>query len=78
MTKKKDNEEWGNIELPGLSDEELYAKNWNRVAINKERFADLDFKKKHQEAIINAVNTDEVKAKKKEVQKKFKIGRAHV
>jgi hypothetical protein len=22
-------EEWGNIELPGLSDEELFKKNWN-------------------------------------------------
>lgn len=33
----KDNEQWGNIELPGLSDEELFSKNWNRVAGFKER-----------------------------------------
>lgn len=26
----KDNDEWGNIELPGLSDDELYAKNWSK------------------------------------------------
>jgi hypothetical protein len=25
-------EEWGNIELPGLSDEVLYKKKWNQVA----------------------------------------------
>lgn len=29
MTKK---EQWGNIELPGVSDEELLSKNWNKVA----------------------------------------------
>ena len=32
--------EWGNIELPGLSDEELYAKNWNRLAGQQEIFKD--------------------------------------
>lgn len=30
MTHKK--EEWGNIQLPGLSDDELYKTNWNKVA----------------------------------------------
>ena len=29
-------EEWGNIELPGLSDDELFKKNWNRVAAGSE------------------------------------------
>jgi hypothetical protein len=29
-------EEWGNIELPGLSDEELFKKNWTLVAANRE------------------------------------------
>jgi hypothetical protein len=29
-------EEWGNIELPGLSDEELFKKNWTRVAASQE------------------------------------------
>jgi hypothetical protein len=34
MTKKliPQTEEWGNIELPGLSDEELYNKNWESIA----------------------------------------------
>jgi len=31
-----DDDEWGNIELPGLSDEELHGKNWNRVTAAKE------------------------------------------
>lgn len=29
-------EQWGNIELPGLSDEELFKKNWTKVQIGKE------------------------------------------
>ena len=33
-------EEWGNIELPGLSDEELFAKRWNCVAAGKARAED--------------------------------------
>lgn len=32
--------EWGNIELPGLSDEELFRKNWNQVAAARERSKD--------------------------------------
>jgi len=30
-------EVWGNVELPGLSDEELLSKNWNKVAAGKDR-----------------------------------------
>lgn len=29
-------EQWGNIELPGLSDEKLFATNWHHVAVNKQ------------------------------------------
>ena len=29
------NNEWGNIELPGLSDEKLLATNWNRVTAGR-------------------------------------------
>lgn len=28
-------EEWGNIELPGLSDEKLLSTNWHHVAVNR-------------------------------------------
>ena len=31
--------QWGNIELPGLSDEELYNKNWNHIDAAKSRMA---------------------------------------
>jgi hypothetical protein len=31
-----DASEWGNVQLPGLSDEELHAKNWNQVTLNIE------------------------------------------
>ena len=31
-------EQWGNIELPGLSDEELYKKNWHRYGRLVETF----------------------------------------
>lgn len=30
------NEQWGNIQLPGLSDEELLKRNWNRVTAARE------------------------------------------
>lgn len=70
MTNEKD--EWGNIELPGLSDEELFKKNWHKVGINKERFSNDDFKKKHRDSIIQALNKEETKIKIKEKQSKFR------
>lgn len=53
MSKKpiKQDDEWGNIELPGLSDEELYSKDWNKVAANLERYSNPEYKKRHQESI---------------------------
>lgn len=61
MTKKitQQNEEWGNIELPGLSDEELYSKNWNYVAAAKERMANAETKKKLSESITKKQNQKE-------------------
>lgn len=43
----KDNE-WGNIELPGLSDEELFAKNWNLVASLREYWNKLTLKERQE------------------------------
>jgi hypothetical protein len=37
-------EQWGNIELPGLSDEKLFGTNWNHVAGIKERNSSNTFK----------------------------------
>lgn len=57
-------DEWGNIELPGLSDQELFSTNWNKVQASKdlisseswknkikERTASQDYKDKHKDAI---------------------------
>jgi hypothetical protein len=51
MTKKIviPDEEWGNIELPGLSDQELYAKNWNKVEASLRKHKDQEFRKKFLE-----------------------------
>jgi hypothetical protein len=42
-------QEWGNISLPGLSDEELYSKNWNKVAAGKENAANPKFMQRMME-----------------------------
>jgi hypothetical protein len=55
----KDDDEWGNIELPGVSDEELYGKNWNRSG-------SLTLWHK------NNPYTDEKKKKNSESNKKFR------
>lgn len=31
-----DPSEWGNVELPGLSDEQLHSKNWNKITAARE------------------------------------------
>jgi hypothetical protein len=39
-TMNTNTEEWGNIELPGLSDEQLFKKNWNWIAGARQRNQD--------------------------------------
>lgn len=46
----KDDEQWGNIELPGLSDDELFNKNWNHVAAAIERNQNPEYVKKQRAA----------------------------
>lgn len=41
-----DDEQWGNISLPGVSDEELFKKNWSRSATMKELHKNPEYKKK--------------------------------
>jgi DNA repair ATPase RecN len=49
--------EWGNVELPGLTDEELYKKNWNLITANREviknRDKDGSWSRKNAEAAKN-------------------------
>lgn len=52
-------EEWGNIELPGLSDEELYSKDWNFIGIIRERYKDEEYRKKHRESIRKVTSSKE-------------------
>lgn len=55
MTKDKD--EWGNIELPGLSDEELFGKNWTRIAARQQLSNDPEFRKQHLAGIAKRNNS---------------------
>lgn len=41
-----ENEQWGNISLPGVSDEELFKKNWSKSATMKELHKNPEYKKK--------------------------------
>ena len=65
----KDNE-WGNIELPGLSDEELFNTNWNYKAGIAERQANPDYHRKVKEGLRKAWQDSDLKlrtsAKRKE------------
>ena len=72
MTKKIENDEWGNIELPGLSDEELYKKKWNYSRKHNPNYIrtiekltnDLDFQKKRIKAVKNSAKNDPLRGKK--------------
>ena len=71
-----DPNEWGNIELPGLSDEELHSKNWNKVDANRLKANDSKILKKISEGVktYNANNSDAVKirnAKTKNIKKSY-------
>ena len=65
MSDDFDKDEWGNIELPGLSDKELYGKNWNRARteaekerlrkISKARMSDPEYRKQWDVAQKKAV-----------------------
>ena len=49
-----DPNEWGNIELPGLSDDELHSKNWNIITNNREQSKDPAYIKKQLAGVQNA------------------------
>ena len=77
MTKKivkqelSQDEEWGNIELPGLSDEELFSKNWNLSAASKEMWQDPNHKIKRQKTLTETNKLEEVKQRRSQGAKKF-------
>ena len=50
-------ETWGNIELPGLSDEELLTRNWESVARNRERNKNPEYWKQLEKGLEYRSNT---------------------
>jgi len=46
----QDNDTWGNVQLPGLSDSELHSKNWGVVTGNKAKAKDPKWLKSIREA----------------------------
>lgn len=85
MENKKE-EQWGNIELPGLSDEVLLTKNWNKVSAARQNSkkaleviaADYDnYRKKYLEA-MERYKTDETWRKnQKEAADRFRNDSEH-
>ena len=71
-----DDEEWGNIELPGLSDEELFNTNWNRVAAIQEMHkgrarAEMDPKWRKQRSEKQRLNNPDMRERIKASLKKY-------
>ena len=64
----QDNDEWGNIELPGLSDKELYGKNWNTALTEAE--------KEHRRKINKANMSNPVYRKQWDVAQKAGVKKA--
>jgi hypothetical protein len=59
--------EWGNIELPGLSDEDLFKKDWNKVAAARERAKDPIIKLKLSKANTGKIHSEVTKKKLREI-----------
>ena len=53
--------EWGNVKLPGLSDEELYKKNWNMVDAQKAVHARPDYV--HPKGMKGKIRSEETRKK---------------
>ena len=69
-----DPNEWGNIPLPGMTDEELHSKNWNRITAVKEAYKDPKLRqaqrlkwlgRKHKKSSIKKIKNANVGKKRK-------------
>lgn len=66
----KDNEEWGNVSLPGLDDDKLFNTNWNHVAAVRDRNLDPKYHQKKLDALRAVMATQEWKdANQKSIEK---------
>lgn len=52
-------EQWGNVELPGLSDEELLTKNWNHIGAVRERNKVPGYEEKRLRELFRVMATEE-------------------
>jgi hypothetical protein len=57
-TSKLQEVKWGNIELPGMTDEELHSTNWNWIDAMKARDNNPNYKQAHTDAIKQRNKTD--------------------
>ena len=67
-----DPNEWGNIELPGLTDEELHRKDWGKVTRNKERWSNPIWRDKTIAKMRKVCSSKNHKNKLIEANKKFR------
>jgi hypothetical protein len=70
-------ETWGNIELPGLSDEELFKKDWEKSARMLELSKDPEYKKKHKASMDKLRKDPEYRKKLSNAQKKLNESLEH-
>lgn len=61
-------DDWGNIELPGLTDEELHSKNWERATIAKQMAEKRDPKEWHEKNTARFKNPKWRAKNKKKIQ----------
>lgn len=70
MKKDTDKEQWGNIELPGLTDDKLLNTNWNHVTSMRKRNADPAFKEYWLSSIQDRTNSIEWQKAQREAMNK--------
>jgi len=70
---KQNKSEWGNIELPGLTDEELFTTDWNHLDAVKARSAS----KEYQEKLTKYLSSDHYKKSRKEWSQRAKTDKQY-
>lgn len=66
-----EDDDWGNIELPGLSDEELHGKNWDKVTRGKQISERRDPKQWHEKNTARFDDPEWMKQNKEKFQKRW-------
>jgi hypothetical protein len=66
-----DSSEWGNVQLPGLSDEELHAKNWNVITAARIRANNPVYKEKAKQTRLKTITDPEWKSNHSNIMKEL-------